>query len=130
MTVKLHTGRLAAASVLIAATMAAAPSAHAEPTSWNIWCRDIYGSVYYVSNPASCTQGYVKFINTRTGKVDLTASIATLYNYTVPKQTFQTWSQANAACAKYVWCGVIAGIGTTFIAGKLKLAWSTFRALV
>lgn len=130
MGLKSRTGRLAAASVMVAATMVGAPSAQAEPTTWNIWCRDVYGSVYYVSNPASCTQGYVKFINTKTGKVDLTASIATLYNYTVPKQTFKTWSQANAACGKYVWCGITAGLATTFIGSKLKLAWSTFRKLV
>lgn len=98
-----------------------------EPHSWNLWCRDIYGSVYYVGNPADCSRGNVKFISTYSGKVDATMDVGTLY-YKINRS--YTLNDAYNDCARNLICGivVVSGVGG-YVNGKLKLAWLAIRKL-
>lgn len=97
-----------------------------EPHSWNLWCRDIYGSVYYVSNPADCTRGNVKFISTYSGKVDATMDVGALY-YKINRS--YSLNDAYNDCGRYIVCGLLRDAVSGFVLSKLKIAWIAIRRI-
>ena len=90
------------------------------------FCRDVYGNYYWMSasdNPASCTQGYVKFYDSRNSSYLGAIDVYMLYwNMTrsTALSTAYGWCTSNFVCSNLLW---------TLVTAKIKPAWTLIRAI-
>ena len=88
------------------------------------YCRDVYGHMYWMSTSAnlgSCTQGYVKYYDSRNG--DYLAFYDVYMHY---------WkmTRSTALSTAYGWCSnnFICSIALeTFLLSKVKPVWTLVR---
>ncbi|WP_150132576.1 hypothetical protein [Intrasporangium calvum] len=90
------------------------------------YCRDVYGHYYWMSTSAnvpSCTQGYVKYYDSRNGDY--------LAFYDVYRQ-YWNMTRSTALTTAYNWCtsNFICSIALeAFLVSKVKPAWQLIRAV-
>lgn len=90
------------------------------------YCRDVYGHYYWMSssdNPASCTQGYVKFYDSRNSSYLGAIDVYMLYWNMTPSTAVSTaygWCTSNFVCSNLLGALVVSKIGA---------AWNLIRAI-
>lgn len=90
----------------------------------NQYCRDVYGSIYWLSstaNPANCTQGYVKFYDSRNSQY-LGAMDIYGYHWNMTRST--TLTKAVSWCTNNWLCSLIVG---EVILKKVKPVYDKIR---
>lgn len=88
------------------------------------YCRDVYGHMYWMSTSANlgtCTQGYVKYYDSRTG--DYLAFYDVYMHYwkmtrSTALSTALSWCQANTICSLAL---------ESFLLSKVKPVWTLVR---
>ena len=90
------------------------------------FCRDVYGHYYWMSasdNPASCTQGYVKYYDSRNSSYLGAIDVYMLYWKMTPSTALSTaygWCTANVVCLALL---------SSLITSRISAAWTLIRSI-
>lgn len=104
----------------------AAGNREAEVLVYMPYCRDVYGHMYWMStsaNLATCTQGYVKYYDSRNGDY---LAFYDVYGH------YWKMTRSTALTTAYNWCtsNFICSIALeTFLLSKVKPVWTTVRSI-
>lgn len=100
-------------------------TASAEPTTWNMRCSG-QGVTRYVNSLKECREGYVRFINSKTGQVDGSVD---MYRVTHNIKRYETWAELNRACEAKQVCRIAGAAAGLYLTKKLKVVYTFLRAL-
>lgn len=116
---------LIALASILAVTLPAWPAA-AEPTGWNMICKQPNSRPRAVSNPIQCREGEIRFVNWKSGKTDAYLNVDTMETR---YKRHMSYREFEKKCTGSLVCSVSVGIGVGYFGKKLKLLWTALRAL-
>ncbi|HEX8509110.1 MAG TPA: hypothetical protein VF635_06400 [Propionibacteriaceae bacterium] len=116
---------LIALASILALTLSAGTAA-AEPTGWNMICKQPNSSPRAVSNPMQCREGEIRFVSWKTGKTDAYLDVDKMETRYKRNMSYREFEKK---CTGSLVCSVGAGIVATVFGKKLKLLWKGLRAL-
>lgn len=94
------------------------------------FCRDIYGHTYWLaadSNPYYCTQGYVKYYDSRNNSYMGAVDVYMVYwNITRSTALVTAW---NWCTNNWVCSTIVGGIFFSKISGPFKALWTIVRSV-